>query len=191
MKAIVGLGNPGPEYRGTRHNVGFDAINCLADRFAVRLRSDRRVRSVAGEGEIAGERVILAQPQTFMNLSGAAVSALLRQNSLSPADLIVISDDVHLALGRIRLRRQGSHGGHNGLRDVISALGASEFSRVRIGVGAPEGQELIDHVLGRFHPDDWPAVRESVHRAADAVEILIREGFDAAANQFNPGGDRL
>jgi peptidyl-tRNA hydrolase, PTH1 family len=182
-KLIVGLGNPGGEYNGTRHNVGFVTIDVLAKRLHIQVKS-RRGKAIIGEGEIAGQPVILAKPYTFMNLSGQAVADLARRYRLSPADIIVVCDDVNLPLGKLRIRASGSAGGHNGLKSIIQSLNSNEFPRVRIGIGSPRG-EMIDHVLSKFHRNEQPAIEDGVLRAADAVEISLAEGIDRAMNSFN------
>lgn len=184
MKLIVGLGNPGPEYQGTRHNVGFVAIGFLSQRYHIAVRS-RRSQALVGEGFIGSEKVILARPMTFMNLSGQAVSGLMRHYRLTPADVIILCDDVNLPLGRLRIRASGSAGGHNGLKSIIHSLGSDAFPRVRIGIGSPR-HEMIDHVLGKFHRSEREAVEDATTRAADAAETIVQSGIDTAMNQFNP-----
>jgi peptidyl-tRNA hydrolase, PTH1 family len=182
-RIIVGLGNPGGEYQGTRHNVGFVIIDVLSQRHHIQVKS-RRGKAMIGEGVIAGQPVILTKPYTFMNLSGQAVADLVRRYHLSPADVLVICDDVNLPLGRLRLRASGSAGGHNGLKSIIQSLQSMEFPRVRIGIGSPRG-EMVDYVLSKFHRNEQPAVQDAVSRAADAVEIILAEGMDRAMNSFN------
>ncbi len=184
MKLIVGLGNPGAEYAGTRHNVGFEVIDILAARHHITV-SKRDFRSVIGEGAIGRERVILARPSTFMNLSGEAVAAIARFYKLDAADVIVISDDVALPTGRLRLRYKGSAGGHNGLANIIAHLNTQEFARVRVGVGAARPGDLIGHVLSRFRKEELPLMQEGYERAADAVEVALADGFETAMNRFN------
>lgn len=184
MKLIVGLGNPGREYQGTRHNVGFEAIDRLARKHGIQVRS-RRNRALVGEGEIQGERVVLAKPQTFMNLSGEAVSGLARRYRVDPSEIIVITDDVNLPLARLRIRQRGSAGGHKGLASIIRSLGTEDFARIRIGVGSPTGQDMVDYVLGKFGREEREAARAAVERAAEAVELILREGIESAMNVFN------
>lgn len=183
---IVGLGNPGKEYQETRHNVGFRVVELLAQRHGIELRRQRH-QAVFGEGRIAGVSVLLAKPLTYMNLSGAAVAALARYHNVTPADILVICDDVALPVGRLRLRGQGSAGGHNGLRSIIDALGTTRFPRLRIGVGAPDGRPLVDHVLGRFDRAEAEAIAVTLAEAADAVETFLRDGLEAAMNRYNAG----
>jgi PTH1 family peptidyl-tRNA hydrolase len=182
MKAVIGLGNPGREYAGTRHNIGFDVVGEVARRWNVQLRPWKSVADVAVVG---GRGVVLAQPQTFMNLSGDAVSRIAAFHKLEPGDVLVVVDEVQLSLGRLRLRRSGSAGGHNGLKSIIQHLGV-EFPRLRIGVGRGDPKwNLADHVLSRFGRDERDAVAESVNRAADAVELFVDQGVEAAMNVFN------
>jgi PTH1 family peptidyl-tRNA hydrolase len=189
MKVICGLGNPGDRYRLTRHNVGFRVVDLLADRWG--LTGHGRVREGAArlEAELpepAG-RVLLVKPMRYMNLSGGALKAALRQTDADPStDLLVIADDVDLPLGRIRLRREGSAGGHNGLRDIISALGGNEFSRLRVGIGRPgSSRATVDHVLATFSSAERELATEAIATAADAAELWLRDGIDAAMNEYN------
>ena len=185
MKIIVGLGNPGLKYAGTRHNTGFAALTQLADRYDIALNK-KECKSITGHGVIEGEKVVLAMPQTYMNLSGEAVQPLLYFYKCTPADLIVMYDDVELDVGKIRIRGKGSAGGHNGMKSIISCLGSEDFARVRVGVGRkPEGWDLADHVLGRFSKEDLPIMREACEKAGDAARLIISEGVGAAQNKYN------
>jgi PTH1 family peptidyl-tRNA hydrolase len=182
---VVGLGNPGPRYERTRHNAGFMAI----DELAARTRAAGRVERDAwlAEATLAGEPALLVKPQSFMNLSGGPVARLLAEAGASPADLVVIVDDVALPLGRLRVRPAGSDGGHNGLVSLITSLETDVFARVRIGVGAdpmPE-MDLADFVLGDFQPEEVERLREVIGLAADAALSLIEEGAAVAMNRFN------
>ena len=186
MKVICGLGNPGERYRLTRHNVGFRVVDLLADRWG--LAGQGRIRDGAARLEHRLPEpigpVMLVKPMKFMNLSGAALRAALRQTDADVThDLLVVADDVDLPLGRIRLRREGSAGGHNGLRDVIGALGTNEFDRLRVGIG--RAGETVDHVLATFKPGERELATEAVATAADAAELWLREGVDAAMNAYN------
>lgn len=183
MKLIVGLGNPGREYQGTRHNVGFAAIDILARRHGIHVRS-RRNKALVGEGVIGGKEVVLAKPLTFMNLSGQAVGGLVRRYNLDFSDIIIICDDVNLPLGRLRIRAWGSAGGHKGLRSIIHSLGTEEFARIRIGIGSPEG-EMVDYVLSRFRREERRIVSEVVKGAVDAIEAILTAGVERAMNRFN------
>lgn len=187
MKAIVGLGNPGSAYAGTRHNVGFDVVDEVARRWNAHLRPWKSVADVA----VLGARgVVLVEPQTFMNLSGDAVAKVAAFHKLEPSDVLVVADEVHLPLGRLRIRRSGSAGGHNGLKSIIQHLGL-EFPRLRVGVGRGQpGWDLADHVLAKFGRDERDAAAEMVTRAADAVEVFVEEGVEAAMNRFNVDAQR-
>jgi PTH1 family peptidyl-tRNA hydrolase len=183
LKAIVGLGNPGGEYKGTRHNVGFEVLNELAKRWHVDLKASSRRK--ARLAVVKNRNVLLVQPQTFMNLSGASVAGIMAFYKLAPADVLIVVDEVQLPLGKLRVRPSGSAGGHNGLKSVIASIG-SDFPRLRIGVGRGNEQwDLSDHVLGKFAAEEWPVVERAVKRAADAVETFITEGVFAAMNQYN------
>ncbi|MBR0515545.1 MAG: aminoacyl-tRNA hydrolase [Eubacterium sp.] len=185
MKIIAGLGNPTREYEGTRHNMGFSAIYQIADRYNIKMNIARH-KALIGTGIIAGEKVMLVMPQTYMNLSGESIGEILRFYKLSPADLIILYDDIDLDVGKLRIRAKGSAGGHNGIKSIIAHIGTETFDRVRIGVGhKPEGWDLADHVLSRFSKEELPVVRDSVSRAADAIEVIISSGIEAAMNKFN------
>ena len=184
MKVISGLGNPGERYRLTRHNVGFRVVDLLADRWRLTGKGSVREGAARLEAPLADDRVLLVKPMKFMNLSGGPLKAAMRQTDANPAaDLLVIADDVDLPLGRIRLRRSGSAGGHNGLRDIISAFGSNEFARLRVGIG--RGGETVDHVLASFKPDERELANEAIATAADAAELWLRAGIDEAMNAFN------
>ena len=182
---IVGLGNPGPEYSGTRHNAGFWCIDALADRHGITL--GRRNRSaIIGEGEIEDESAVLVKPRTYVNRSGAAISYLKARYSLPAEKLLVVCDDINLAPGKLRLRRKGSAGGHNGIKSVIEAAGSQDFPRLRIGVGRPpEGTGQIEHVIGPMDPGDREVVDDAVERAADAIACLLSEGIDETMSRYN------
>lgn len=189
MKLVVGLGNPGEEYEGTRHNIGAEVVELLAACADCTLRRKWRLQARIGQAVVGGETVTLARPTTFMNVSGAAVASLVRWLKCAPGDLIVVSDDIALELGRIRIRPGGGAGGHKGLESVIACLGTEEFARVRVGIGAPAGDQ-VRHVLGRFAGRERPAVEEARERAALAVETMLREGTGPAMNRFNgPEGE--
>ena len=186
MKVVVGLGNPGKQYHGTRHNVGFAVIDALAasphcERFASRFSAQ------VAELREDQEKVLLVKPETFMNLSGRCVRQVLDFYQIELADLFVVCDDVNLPLGKLRIRPKGSHGGHNGLRDVQNHLGTSDYARLRIGVDAAGEGELVDHVLGRFRPGERPVIDEAIALAVQAVSVWIREGIDACMNRYNAG----
>ena len=181
MKAIVGLGNPGTEYAGTRHNVGFDVVDELARRWGARLK---KWKASADLAVVKEREVLLVEPKTFMNDSGLAVSAVMAFYKIQPSDVLVIVDEVQLPLGKLRLRRSGSAGGHNGLKSIIQELGTDVFPRLRIGVGRQPG-ELRNHVLGRFEAEEQDRIDAAVTRAAYAAELFAREGILAAMNAFN------
>ena len=186
MYVIVGLGNPGDKYARTRHNVGFDVIDLLAEQNGISV-TERKHKALIGKGRIAGQAVILVKPQTFMNLSGESVGDILHFYKLDPAqDLIVISDDVALDLGTLRIRKKGSAGGHNGLKNIIAHCHTEEFMRVRIGVGKlPPNGDMIAHVLGRFAPEDRHLVELSYERAAQAIDCILSEDVDKAMSRYN------
>ena len=182
---IFGLGNPGRKYAGTRHNVGFDAVTALADAFGIKL-SDTMLKGLSGRGIIAGQRVILVQPQTFMNLSGEAVGEAARFYKVPPEQILVLCDDISLEPGKLRLRVKGSAGGHNGLKSIIANVGTQGFTRIRVGVGAKvEGEDLADHVLGHFNKDDAKIIEIAAETAAEAIKTMLTDGVDKAMNKFN------
>ena len=181
---IVGLGNPGPRYRDTRHNVGFGCVDLLAERWGIAV-NDRRRTTVLGQGYRDGAPVVLAKPRTFMNLSGESVAYLLARFGGRAADLVVVYDEMALPLGRIRLRARGSDAGHNGIKDIIRSVRTIDFPRLRIGIGGPGMSGSVEHVLGRFSDEEKPAVDAAIARAADAVECLLSEGIDIAMNRYN------
>jgi PTH1 family peptidyl-tRNA hydrolase len=187
VKAIVGLGNPGPQYKGTRHNVGFEVVDELARRASIGFES-APAEALIAKWRRPDDAVLLVKPLTFMNLSGQAVGELARYFKIEVADLIVIVDEVHLPLGKLRARKRGSAGGHNGLKSVIAHLG-DEFARLRVGVGRGGDQRnLADHVLSKFEKDEAAEVERMTARAADAAEMFITSGIEAVMNAFN-GGD--
>ncbi|MCR5665093.1 MAG: aminoacyl-tRNA hydrolase [Oscillospiraceae bacterium] len=183
---VVGLGNPGPRYEGTRHNVGFLTLDALARALSVRV--DRlRFRALTGRASVGGQDVLLMKPQTYMNLSGEAVSQAARFYKLPPERVIVVSDEVSLPLGKLRVRPKGSAGGHNGLKSVIACLGSDQFPRVRLGVGSPPvpDYDLADWVLSVLRNRDAEEIAEAAERAAQAVLCIIEEGPERAMNRFN------
>ncbi|MCS6866009.1 MAG: aminoacyl-tRNA hydrolase [Gemmataceae bacterium] len=183
MKVIVGLGNPGAQYAGTRHNVGFEVIDYLA---AAPTCSPFREKfqAVIAETQEGGETVLLVKPLTFMNLSGRAVRAILDFYKVPIENLLVVCDDLNLPLGKLRLRAQGSHGGQNGLRNIQDQLGTTAYARLRIGIGPPSW-DAVDHVLSKFRPSERPVIDQAIATAAQAVLVFIRQGITAAMNQFN------
>lgn len=183
MKLIVGLGNPGPKYAGTRHNVGFDVVDVLASRWRIAMATEK-FHAWFGDGQVVGQRAVLLKPTTYMNLSGQAVQAAGRFYKMELDQLLVVSDDVALPLGCLRMRATGSAGGHNGLQDIINRLGSDEWCRLRIGVGEPMGG-CTKHVLGRFDPHDQEIMEVARARAADAVQSWIEHGADLTMTRFN------
>jgi len=192
MKLIVGLGNPGRAYVNNRHNVGFKCVDLFAREHGISL-TRRRGLSKLGTGEIAGTKIVLAKPQTFMNLSGEAVSALVRRYKLSSKDILVIYDDLDLPLGKIRIREKGSSGGHNGLKSIISHVGTQDFPRIRVGIAPPESGDststsevdAIEHVLSDFTEAEKTVMREVYSKVAAVIECVLAEGIAAAMNKYN------
>lgn len=185
MRLIAGLGNPGERYRGTRHNVGFAVIDELAARHAAVFEAMPE-QALGAWWRRAGDRVLLAKPLTFMNLSGEAVAGLSRYYRIALADVLIVCDDVNLPLGRLRLRGSGSEGGHNGLRSVAASLGTMEYARLRIGVGRGDTRrDLADHVLAGFDADERPAADDAVRRAADAAGMWLDRGLAEVMNAVN------
>ena len=183
MKLVVGLGNPGKEYEGTRHNIGFEAIDYLSDKYNIELNREK-FKGVFGEGFIKGKKVILLKPTTYMNLSGESIREVVNFYKISNEEIIVIYDDISLEVGRIRIREKGSHGGHNGIKSIIANLGTDVFPRVKIGVGAPKGN-LVSHVLGKFSDEEVEILRESIKASSDATSIIISNNTKEAMNKLN------
>jgi PTH1 family peptidyl-tRNA hydrolase len=186
MYIIVGLGNPGREYQNTRHNIGFDVIDALADKNNI-VVEEKKHKALIGKGVVAGQKAVLVKPQTYMNLSGESVADIINFYKIDEtSELIVVSDDIDLDMGRLRIRKKGSAGGHNGLKNIILHLGHDEFQRVRMGVGAkPNGWDLADYVLSRYTEEEREIMDKSARRAAEAIEVMIAEGADAAMNKYN------
>lgn len=185
MKLVAGLGNPGRNYDGTRHNVGFVVLDELARRYGLRFEPSR-ASAVEARWRVADEVVLLVKPLTFMNLSGQAVAALCRYYRIEVADVLVVCDDVNLPLGRLRVRASGSEGGHNGLRSMAVELGTTDYARLRIGVGRGDARhDLADHVLARFEPEEMTGIEDAVARSADAVELWVSQGLGPVMNTFN------
>ena len=186
MYLIAGLGNPGKQYEATRHNMGFDTIDCLVEMHNV-PQGGVKFNAMYGKGIIGGEKAILMKPLSYMNLSGGPVRDMVNYFKIDPeTELIVIYDDIDLDPGQLRIRKQGSAGGHNGIKDIIRQLGTEKFLRIKVGVGAkPKGWDLADYVLGRFSTEDRKIVDEAIAKAGKAVDIMISQGPDAAMNEFN------
>lgn len=190
MKLLVGLGNPGPEYEMTRHNVGFLALDMIGDNIGCKSISSRFGNSLTGTGRYRGEKLVLAKPQCFMNRSGAAVSQLAAAYAGCPEDIIIIHDDVDLDLGRLRIKTQGGHGGHKGVLSILRELGTDRFLRVKIGVGRPpEGMDTPDYVLSPFDDHDLDILNKVLPIVKDAVLTLVSQGAEIAMNQYNGTGD--
>ncbi|MEA3365913.1 MAG: aminoacyl-tRNA hydrolase [Candidatus Hydrogenedentes bacterium] len=185
MKLIVGLGNPGPTYRDTRHNAGFRVLDCLAERLCASF-SKEKYHALVAETSYEGHRLVMMKPLTFMNKSGLAVARALRYTTVDLADVLVVVDDVNLPLGRLRLRGSGSAGGHNGLKSIIAHLNSEEFPRLRLGVGrAGHSADTVNHVLSSFAAAERPQVNEMVERATEAVMSFVTNGLERAMNTFN------
>jgi PTH1 family peptidyl-tRNA hydrolase len=184
MHIVVGLGNPGKRYAGTRHNVGFDVVDALAespnaDRFRTRFQAD------VAELREGGETILLVKPQTFMNLSGQSVRQVVDFYQVPLENLLVVCDDINLPLGKLRFRAKGTHGGHNGLRDIQNHLGTTDYARLRIGVDAPDEDDAVDHVLGRFRPSELPLIDAAVSQAVQGVALWWQEGIEKCMNEYN------
>jgi PTH1 family peptidyl-tRNA hydrolase len=184
MKVVIGLGNPGKRYAGTRHNVGFDVIDALAEGPDVG-QPQERFQAEIREMLVGSEKVLLVAPLTFMNLSGRCVRQVVDFYHVALDDLLVVCDDVNLPLGKLRFRPRGSAGGHNGLRDIQRHLGTTEYQRLRIGVSAADEGELIEHVLGRFRPGERPVIEEAIRVAQQAVLVWVRDGIQKCMNEYN------
>ncbi len=183
MKVIVGLGNPGREYAGTRHNVGYGVVDLLAASPRAGRFQERLAGEVAELTEDVG-KVLLVKPLTFMNLSGQCVREVLDFYKVPVEELLVVCDDINLPLGKLRFRARGSHGGHNGLRNIQQHLGTNEYARLRIGVGGPE-KDLVDHVLSRFRASELPIIKDAITLAAQAVTVWIEKGTEVCMNRYN------
>lgn len=186
MFIIAGLGNPKKEYDNTRHNIGFAMIDALADKYQISVM-DIKHKGMTGKGIINGQKVILVKPLTFMNLSGECIRALTDYYKIDPeTELIVVSDDISLPPGQIRVRKKGSAGGHNGLKNIIQHLGTEGFQRIRLGVGEkPKGYDLADYVLGHFSKEEHPMMKEGIDKAIQAAEMMLAGETDQAMNEFN------
>lgn len=183
MKLIVGLGNPGAEYEKTRHNVGWQVVDAFARKFRIELTKHEK-NAMTGTGRVAGGRVMVAKPLTYMNLSGDAVRLLLNAYLDSTTDMIVVYDDIDLPLGKLRIRPSGSAGTHNGMRSIIGTIASENFPRLRIGIGQGEGK-LRDYVLDEFSAEERPVVEQAIERAVDALLLFVRGDLERAMNAFN------
>jgi PTH1 family peptidyl-tRNA hydrolase len=188
MKLIVGLGNPGKGYAGSRHNIGAMCLERFARQHRIRIKQRRlrlkSLKSTFGSGEVAGVPLVLARPRTYMNVSGAAVAQLVHRFNVPPDDLLVIHDDMDLPLGKLRIRQRGGAGGHKGVSAIIQALGSEEFPRIRIGIGRPAGDEVA-FVLGQFSADERAIVEQALKQASEAIYCLLAEGIEPAMNRYN------
>ena len=186
MYLIVGLGNPTKQYEKTRHNIGFDVIDALADKYNISI-TEKKHKALCGKGVIEGQKVVLAKPQTYMNLSGESVVELLNFYKMDPeSEMIVIYDDISLAPGNIRIRKKGSAGGHNGIKNIIALTGTQNFLRIKVGVGEkPSGWDLADYVLGRFSEEDRKLVEEAIKDAIGACTLMVADEADKAMNDYN------
>jgi PTH1 family peptidyl-tRNA hydrolase len=185
MKVVVGLGNPGTRYDGTRHNVGFAVVDSLA-KSPNASRFQRRFQAQVAELVEGAQKIWLVKPDTFMNLSGGPVRQLVDFYQLLLEDLLIVCDDINLPLGKLRVRARGTHGGHNGLRDIQNHLGTTDYARLRIGVDAPR-DDAIDHVLGRFRSTEQPVMADAIALAAQAVMVWVDQGIEACMNRYNAG----
>ncbi len=184
MKLIVGLGNPGSEYQSTRHNMGFAAIDYISEKQGIPVKKSKH-QALIGEGTLLGERVVLAKPMTYMNLSGDAVLALARWYKVDPADILVIYDDMDLPVGQLRLRPSGSAGGHNGMKSIILRLSSDRFPRLRIGIGRKENNDTIDYVLGKLSREEQEIQFKLLGDVCDAVSLFVKNGIEPAMNRYN------
>lgn len=186
MFVIVGLGNPGKEYEGTRHNAGFDVIDRLADQYHISVE-ERKHRAFCGKGVIGGQKVVLVKPQTYMNLSGESVRSVVDYYKIDEeSELLVIFDDISLDVGQIRIRKKGSAGGHNGIKNIIAQLGTTEFQRIKVGVGEkPKHYDLADYVLGHFSKGEREIMSEGYERAVKAAELIAAGLIEEAMNEYN------
>ncbi|MDF2540816.1 MAG: pth [Herbinix sp.] len=185
MHIIIGLGNPTAQYQATRHNVGWDAITKLSDDYKIPMDSKEH-KAICGKGYIEGEKVILVKPTTYMNLSGECVRELVDYYKVSLEEIIVIYDDISLDVGQLRIRKQGSAGGHNGIKSIIAHLGTEVFPRIKVGVGdKPKGWDLADYVLSRFHDEEQSLIREALKNTSDVCKSILTSGMENTMNLYN------
>lgn len=184
MHIIAGLGNPGRKYENTRHNLGFITVDRLAEEHGISVTKSKH-KALIGEGRISGQKVLLVKPQTFMNLSGEAVRAVMDYYKEPVENLLVIYDDADIPAGAVRIRKKGGAGTHNGMKSVVSCLGDDGFARIRIGIGTQDDRDIVDHVLGGFTREEADVMREAVLTAVSAVECMLSEGIDIAMNEYN------
>ena len=185
MYVVVGLGNPGKKYEKTRHNVGFDVIDILAKEYNISVTKIKH-KALIGEGRVGTEKVLLVKPQTYMNLSGETLIDIYKYYKVDLSNIVVVYDDIDLEVGKIRIRKKGSGGTHNGMKSITKCLGSNDFPRVRVGVSKPEvGQDLADFVLSRFRKEESDNINESLEKAAYAIDSIIRENIDMSMNKYN------
>lgn len=184
---IVGLGNPGPQYSGTRHNIGFEVVEALARKHSIQLKT-HKFQAQFGTGAVDGRGVALVKPLTFMNLSGQAVAAVCRHFGVLPASVMVVTDDLDMDVGRIKLRERGSSGGHNGHKSIIQALKTEDYPRLKVGIG--KVGETVDHVLSKFKPDEREVINDSINRCVGAIEVYLNQGIERAMNEANRRSDQ-
>lgn len=186
MYIIAGLGNPEKKYDGTRHNMGFRLADAIAEKYNFDYNLDKPHKGIIAKGSVSGEKVILAKPVTYMNLSGECLRALSDYYKVPPENVLVLYDDISMPPGKIRIRKKGSAGGHNGIKSIISHLGTENFPRIKFGVGEqPKGMDLADYVLGHFSKADELIIADSIDKVCEAVEVLLSEGIDSAMNKYN------
>jgi PTH1 family peptidyl-tRNA hydrolase len=189
---IIGLGNPGPEYQDTRHNIGFRCVDALAQAHGLKFDQKKKSKARVADGTVVGKRILIAKPQTFMNLSGSSVQGLAAFYQIPPENMIVILDDLDLSLGTLRIRPKGGSGGHNGLTDIIQRLGTQEFPRIRFGIGRPpERMDPAAYVLRRFDQEELPIVTPAVDRVIKTLEVWLTEGIDIAMNRYNGSAEEV
>lgn len=185
MYLIVGLGNPKNEYAHTRHNMGFDAINEVAEKNNINITKSK-FKGLYETGIIQGKKVILLKPQTYMNLSGESIKEVVNFYNIEPKEIIVIYDDIDIEKGKIKLRKKGGAGSHNGMKSVVEELNTTDFARIRVGIGQPEFKsDMINYVIGKVPEDEQKILKEGTHKAAEAVEEILKNGIDIAMNKFN------
>lgn len=184
MYIIVGLGNPGKKYDSTRHNIGFEVVDYIGRKFDIPVTKPK-FKAHIGEGRIGSEKVILVKPQTYMNLSGESVMSIVEYYDVPMENVIVIYDDIDTEMGKIRIRKKGSAGSHNGMKSIIYLLQDDSFPRIRMGIGKPDNRQLADFVLDRFTKDEIPYMEDAIKNACDSVEIILKEDIDKAMNNFN------
>ncbi|HBH3577210.1 TPA: aminoacyl-tRNA hydrolase [Clostridioides difficile] len=185
MYVVVGLGNPGKKYEKTRHNVGFDVIDILAKEYNISVTKIKH-KALIGEGRVGTEKVLLVKPQTYMNLSGETLIEIYKYYKVDLSNIVVVYDDIDLEVGKIRIRKKGSGGTHNGMKSITKCLGSNDFPRVRVGVSKPEvGQDLADFVLSRFRKEESDNINEALEKAAYAIDSIIRENIDMSMNKYN------